>query len=184
MTGPDPVVAYETPRLRLRTFRPDDLAPLCAMNADAGVMEFLGGPQAPADTLAMAADIDALFRREGTGMIAVERRADGAFLGLVGLNRLDWYPDDLEVGWRLLPAHWGHGYAAEAGAAWLAHAFLRLGAPRVLSVADAPNARSRAVMARLGMRLDHLATLPHEGGTFEAAVHALTRAEWDARPGP
>ena len=107
---------------------------------------------------------------------------DGAFLGIAGLNRLAWYPDDLEVGWRLLPAHWGQGYATEAGRAWLGHAFRRHGVGRVISVADVPNRRSRAVMERLGMRLDHVATLQDGEDRFDAAVHAITRAEWEQEP--
>lgn len=174
-------VAMDTPRLRLRTFRTADLPLLVAMNADPAVMAHLGGPMAPEASLAMAEAIQRRFGAEGTGMIAVERRADGAFLGIAGLNRLRWYPDDLEVGWRLLPAHWGQGYATEAGRAWLGHAFRRHGAARVISVADVPNTRSRAVMARLGMRLDHVATLQEGEDRFEAAVHVIARAEWEAR---
>jgi hypothetical protein len=34
-------------------------------------------------------------------MLAVERRDDGAFLGSRGPHPQDWYPEDLELGWRL-----------------------------------------------------------------------------------
>ena len=48
---------------------------------------------------------------------------DGAFLGMCGLHHQETYPDEVEVGWRLAHAHWGHGYATEASAALLDHAF-------------------------------------------------------------
>ncbi|MFC5567072.1 GNAT family N-acetyltransferase [Rubellimicrobium aerolatum] len=182
MIGNEAVVAMETPRLRLRTFRTGDLAHLVAMNADPTVMAHLGGPMSPEASLAMAEAIQHAFLAEGIGMIAVERRADEAFLGIAGLNRLAWYPDDLEVGWRLLPAHWGRGYATEAGRAWLGYAFRRHGVARVISVADVPNRRSRAVMERLGLQLDHTALLQEGEDRFEAAVHAITRAEWERQP--
>jgi RimJ/RimL family protein N-acetyltransferase len=108
----------------------------------------------------------------------VERRSDGAFLGTCGLSREPWYPDDLEVGWRLHPEVWGQGYATEAGHAWIGYAFDRLGAERVISVADVPNRRSRAVMERLGMRLDHQAWLTEGEDRFEAVVCVVTRADW------
>ena len=120
--------------------------------------------------------------REGTGLLAIERRDDGAFLGMCGLHCLfDWYPDDIEVGWRLARAYWGHGYASEAAGAWLEHGFATLGLPRVISVADLPNQRSLAVMHRLGMVLDHYAELEWEGSTFTAAVHAVTAEGWRTR---
>ena len=170
----------ETERLRLRLYQESDLEPFCAMNADPVVMRWLGGPSTAEHSLGRARAINAGFGSDGFGMMPLERKADGAFLGIAGLNQLDWYPGDVEVGWRLRPEAWGNGYATEAGRAWLGRAFERLGVARVISVADAPNLRSRAVMERLGMRLDHLATLSDDGDTFEAAVHALSREDWEA----
>jgi RimJ/RimL family protein N-acetyltransferase len=183
MFGPRGEVVEETERLRLRMFQQDDLPLLCAMNADPEVMRWLGGPRPPQLTLARAEESQAAFPKVGRGMIAVDRRADGVFLGIAGLNRLDWYPDEIEVGWRLRPDFWGRGYATEAGRAWVARAFRVLGVDRVISVADVPNVRSLAVMRRLGMRLDHHARLRDGDEEFDAAVHAVTRSEWDASPG-
>ena len=182
MIGDEAVVVMETPRLRLRTFRMGDLPHVVAMNADPTVMAYLGGPMSPEASLAMAEAIQGAFAADQVGMIAVERREDGAFLGIAGLNRLAWYPDDIEVGWRLLPTHWGRGYATEAGRAWLGFAFRIYGPARVISVADVPNVRSRAVMERLGLGLDHVATLQEGEDRFEAVVYAITRAAWEHRP--
>jgi RimJ/RimL family protein N-acetyltransferase len=122
--------------------------------------------------------IEAGWDAIGRGMLPIERVADGAFLGIAGATRLDWFPGEVEVGWRLLPEHWGHGYATEAGRAWVGWSFARHGVPRVISVCDLPNARSRAVMARLGMRLDRVATVEEDGEPIEVAVHAVTKGEW------
>ena len=167
-----------TPRLRLRPFMPEDLPIYAAMNRDPAVAEFLGGPMSAEDSDKLAMACNSWFASESLGMIAIERREDGAFLGSSGLNQLDWYPDDLEVGWRLAREHWGKGYATEAGAAWVAHAFEVHGRARVISVTDVPNLRSIAVMQRLGMRLDHYAELKDAGVTFAAVIHALRGADW------
>ena len=100
---------------------------------------------------------------------------------MCGLHHLDWYPDDIEIGWRLAREHWGHGYATEAANAWLDFAFTKFNLPRVISVTDAPNKRSIAVMQRLGMVVDHYATLVDGGHTFEAVVHAITKQQWEQR---
>jgi RimJ/RimL family protein N-acetyltransferase len=85
----------------------------------------------------------------------VERRDDGAFLGMCGLHHQESYPDDVEVAWRLAREHWGRGYATEAATGWLDHAFGALKLPRVISITEPPNLRILAVMRRLGMVFDH-----------------------------
>jgi RimJ/RimL family protein N-acetyltransferase len=183
MVAWDGTVVLSTPRLHLRTFRRDDLPHYAALNADPEVVEFLGGEPLPAtESDEIAEFAQRLHAREGIGLLAVERRADGVFLGMCGLHHLlDWYPDDVEVAWRLGRLHWGNGYATEAAAAWLEHGFTRLGLPRVISVTDRdpPNLRSIAVMKRLGMTLDHQAELTEEDGTvFAAVVHSITAEQW------
>jgi len=58
----------------------------------------------------------------------------------------------LEIGWALRHESWGHGYASEIGRAGLAFAFDVLGVHAVVSCTVRHNARSRAVMERIGMR--------------------------------
>ncbi len=169
----------ETARLVLRPFTPADRDAYVALNADPLVRRYLGGVLTPAESEAEMAEITDFFGRRGLGMVPVMRKADGAFLGTCGLSYTPWYPD-LEIGWRLSPAHWGHGYATEAAQAWRDHAFGTLGVARLISVADAPNVASHRVMARLGMRLDHEALLEDGGETFAAHVYALEAADWAA----
>ena len=180
MTAWDGEVVTTTDRLTLRTFREDDLPLYAALNVDPEVVEYLGGPLSREDSDDIAAYANDLHAREGIGLLAVERTADRTFLGMCGVHVLDWYPDDLEVGYRLARAHWGHGYATEAARAWLRIAFQDKDAARVISVTDKPNVRSIAVMRRLGMTLDHEAVLEEDGVTFDAVIHALTQQDWRA----
>jgi RimJ/RimL family protein N-acetyltransferase len=57
----------------------------------------------------------------------------------------------LEIGWALRPQFWGRGYAAEIGRAGLVHAFDVLGAYAVVPCTVRHDARSRAVMTRIGL---------------------------------
>ncbi len=186
MVAWDGTEVLTTSRLRLRTFRPDDLPLYAALNADPEVTEFLGGPVSRDESDSIAEYAQGLHAREGIGLLAVERAEDGVFLGMCGLHHVtDWYPD-IEVAWRLARRHWGHGYATEAAAAWLRHGFTTLDLPRVISIADRepPNVRSIAVMRRLGMVHDHDADLVDETGEpFAAVVHSITAAQWRSGPG-
>jgi RimJ/RimL family protein N-acetyltransferase len=58
----------------------------------------------------------------------------------------------LEIGWAVRREFWGRGYAAEIGRAGLNYAFDVLGVNAVVSCTVRHNARSRAVMERIGMR--------------------------------
>lgn len=186
MVGWDGTEVLSTSRLRLRTFRPDDLPLYAALNSDPEVTEFLGGPVSRDESDSIAEYAQGLHAREGIGLLAVERAEDGVFLGMCGLHHVtDWYPD-IEVAWRLARRYWGHGYATEAAAAWLRHGFTTLDLPRVISIADRepPNVRSIAVMRRLGMVPDHDADLVDETGEpFAAVVHSITAAQWRSGPG-
>jgi RimJ/RimL family protein N-acetyltransferase len=175
-------VVITTPRLLLRTFRPDDLPVYAALNADPAVVEFLGGePLSREHSDDIATWANEVYEAEGIGLMAVERRTDGAFLGMCGLHHLESYPDDVEVGWRLARAHWGRGYATEAATAWLERAFGALDLPRVISVTDPPNLRSLAVMHRLAMVYDHEAEIVEDGDRFHAVIHAVTKDRWRGR---
>jgi len=170
-----------TPRLILRSWRPDDLETFAALNADPEVMRYLGAELSTEQATQLAEDIQERFLQRGFGMLPVERREDGVFLGICGINYTPWYPDE-EIGWRFAGEHWGHGYATESAAAWMSWAFTELGVPRLISVTDAPNVRSIAVMKRLGMVFDHEADLEDDsesgGERFRAVVHSITAEQW------
>lgn len=170
-----------TERLVLRAFRRDDLPLYEAMGQDPVVMQYLGGLWAPERTLeaAQGANLSLIERRYG--FLAVERRADGVFLGIAGLSVEHWYPDDLQVGWRFFPQFWGQGYATEAATAWLDHGFGPLSRNRIISMADTPNHRSIAVMKRLGMAFDHEARLRDGDDEFDATIYIITAQSWRRR---
>ena len=173
-------VILRTPRLLLRTFRLDDLPLYAALNADPEVARYLGGPLTREHSDDIAEWANQLYEEEGLGLLAVERREDGTFIGMCGLHHQSSYPDEVEVGWRLAHAHWGRGYATEAATAWLDHAFGPLGLPKVISITDRPNERSLAVMRRLGMGFDHEAVVEDDGQVFEAVVYSITADRWRA----
>lgn len=93
------------------------------------------------------------WERLGVSKWMAYSRADGGLVGRGGLSRaLVEGQERLEVGWVVRSELWGRGYATEIGRAGLAFAFDDLGARQVVAFTDARNARSRAVMGKLGMR--------------------------------
>ncbi len=144
----------ETERLILRPFAPNDLDAFAAINADPAVMAHFLSPMTREKTAEFLDRISASVDRTGYGFAAIERRSDGALIGMAGLSLfqapLPWTPAT-EIGWRLTPAAWGQGYATEAGRAWLAYGFSVLGLDRIVAFTTTTNAASAKVMQRLGM---------------------------------
>lgn len=145
----------ETERLVLRPWVEADRAPYAALNADPRTTLYF---PYPIDRAQSDASFDRMIARqeeEGTCFSAAERKSDGAFLGFVGMTLMrDTGPGldgEWEIGWRLIPAAHGMGYASEGARAWLDHAFGPMGLPQVLAWTAAPNLPSQAVMRRIGM---------------------------------
>jgi RimJ/RimL family protein N-acetyltransferase len=87
----------------------------------------------------------------GSGQWAVELKATGRLIGRAGTHRperADW--PGLECGWTFDPAHWGRGYATEAGRATVEWAFATHPDDELYSVIIPTNAASEAVARRLG----------------------------------
>jgi len=146
-----------TERLLLRRWRAVDREPFAALNADAEAMRHFPAPLARADSDALAERIAAHVDAHGWGLWALELRATGAVIGFTGLARATFkapFTPAVEIGWRLTPTAWGHGYATQAARAAAAFAFAFLGIDELVSFTAAANARSRAVMERLGMTRD------------------------------
>ncbi len=147
-------VIIATPRLRLRLWKPADLVPFAAINADPRVMEFYPDVLTRAESAALADRIQLGFAKHGFGLWALEIPGIAEFAGFVGLSvpRFEAsFTPCVEVGWRLGVEHWGYGYATEAAHAVLGYGFGPLGLSEIVSFTATQNLRSQAVMQRIGM---------------------------------
>ena len=132
---------------------------------DPEVMRALGKEAitAPEEARAMIEDGIGGWETDGVGPFLIETAAaERQVVGQAGLMIFDtrgWRPSSWsaagsyaqpELGWALIRAHWGHGYATEAAAAireW-AHRWRSL--DRLVSLISPDNARSQRVARRLG----------------------------------
>jgi RimJ/RimL family protein N-acetyltransferase len=154
-----------TERLCLRAPTPDDAEALYDLFADEEVMEGLGREPVSAveDVRAMIEGMIRGWRTEGLGPFILETAAtDQQVVGQAGLMIFDtrgWTPSTWaearshaqpELGWSLIRAHWGHGYATEAAAAIRSWAYEFRAIDRLVSLISPDNMRSQRVAERLG----------------------------------
>lgn len=143
-----------TERLVLRGWRDADLDPFHAMCSDPRVMATLGPLMTRDETAALIARVEGIRAEHGYTFWALERRADGAFLGWCGVKPgADDTPiaGEIEIGWRVAADHWRQGYAREAAAATLDWVWANTDASHVAAITNTGNVSSWGLMERLGM---------------------------------
>jgi len=161
----DGTVVAETDRLRIRLLALDDAPFILELLNDPAWLRFIG--DRGVRTLDDARDYlrtgpIAMVRELGFGLYLVERRADGAALGICGLLRREWL-DAPDLGFAFLPRYRVQGYAFEASRAVLRHGRQTQGLARVLAVTAPDNERAARLLGRLGFRHEAMVEAPGEG---------------------
>ena len=109
---------------------------------------------------AAAAAVSGEASPEGAAAEAAARRKDtGDLIGNWGLVRRDGL-DGPDLGYALLPAHAGQGFALEAARAVIADAGSRLGLARLHAIVNPDNAGSIRLLQKLGFEFDRMIVLP------------------------
>ena len=177
-----------TQRLRLREWRNSDLDAFAKLNADPRVMQYFPTTLSRDDSRAAMERIRTHFSDHGFGLWAVEVTNGAPFIGFVGLVRVPFeaeFTPAVEVGWRLAYDHWNHGYATEAARAAIGTGFVHYNLEQIVSMTVPANARSRAVMHRLGFTrnaaddFDH-PRLPTLDPLLRHVLYRLSREQWVA----
>jgi RimJ/RimL family protein N-acetyltransferase len=153
----------ESERLRLRRLEPDrDAAPMLALLNDPGFVRFIGDRNVHSEEQAreyIALRVLPAYALNGFGMYAIERLADGEWLGNAGLVRRDGLPGP-DIGYAVLSAFAGQGYAGEAARAVFQHARGTLGLQDLYGITDLGNAVSGRILLGLGMQERGVIQLP------------------------
>jgi RimJ/RimL family protein N-acetyltransferase len=180
-----------TERLILRNWEERDRDLFHRINSDDRVMEFFPFRRDRATADAFMDEVREDIDRDGFGWTAAEIAQTGECIGFVGLHATEVpgvaRPGSVEIGWRLAPEYWGHGYVTEAANALLVFGFTTLDLDEIISFAVGGNGRSTAVMERLGMQPDPAADFDHpevpdtHPHLKRFVLYRLKREDWLAR---
>jgi RimJ/RimL family protein N-acetyltransferase len=148
-------IILETERLLLREFDEGDVAPFFLMGSDPAVIRYTGDPAGGLKSIEHALEVlrsrpIADYRTYGYGRWACVLKASGEVIGFAGLKYLADV-QEVDIGYRLLPAYWGQGLATEAGRAVLDYGRTRLGLERIIGLVDPENVASVRVLKKLGL---------------------------------
>lgn len=174
-----PLPILTTPRLTLRPATEADVDGLHALLIDPDVRRYLCDDQV--FPRAVVAEMYAAARElapRGLGWWVIEKH--GAAIGMIALQPVNetslahvpHLKGEVEPTVALWPAYWGGGYATEALAAVIRHAFEMLDMPHMMAMTDAPNSASQAMLARAGF----VKTGESTGPVWPTWVYRLARA--------
>lgn len=147
----------ETERLILRPWRATDIAPNTAMLSDPATARFITADhKAVTDELVgwrTAAIMAGHWALHGFGMLAVEEKTSGYYVGRVG----PWFPPTwpgFEVSWGIAREFRGNGYAVEAARSAIDWVFSTFELDHVIHCIEPENIASQGLARRLGARLE------------------------------
>jgi RimJ/RimL family protein N-acetyltransferase len=155
------------------------------MHAEVETMRFIGGTSPRDHSWRLMAQVAGSWAMLGFGMFAVIERETGRWIGRLGPLRpggkQGGWPGD-EVGWGLIAAAQGQGYAQEGAVAAIDWAFDHLGWENVIHCIDKANAPSIALAQRLGANVQREnVALPPPFDTHIVDIWGQSRSQWRAR---
>jgi RimJ/RimL family protein N-acetyltransferase len=180
------MIPIRTERLILRNWEERDRGLFHRINSDDRVMEFFDFRRDRKTADAVMDRMREEIARGGYGWTAAELAVSGECIGFIGLHPVE-IPGlaptgTFEIGWRLAPEFWGKGFAAEGANGLLDFGFGTLGLQEIISFAVWNNARSTAVMERIGMSRDASADFDHprvvDPRLKRHVLYRLKREDW------
>lgn len=146
-----PVLSSE--RLILRQFTGSDLENVYSGLSHPEVIKYYGisfeSLEATKEQMLWFADLE----KNKTGIWwAVCSAEDGSFLGAGGLNEMSTIHGKAEIGFWLLPQHWGRGYMTEAMPLILDHSFSSIGLHRIEGFVESNNVNCKKAMNKLNFK--------------------------------
>ena len=190
MTGPMPQRTLRTKRITLVPLADEHFEHEVELDSDPEVMRYLSGRASTREEVAAG------HRRR----IAAAENVDGLgfWVGLVDNEFVGWWnlqpahgpdqPDDprvADLGYRLLRSYWAKGLASEGARELVRYGLEDVGLARIIAQTLAVNARSRAVMERIGLTyvraFPSSETAPVEGVDEGEGEYEMTREQWESR---
>lgn len=174
---------FATGRLLLRAFRAEDESAFTEFAVREEFWRFLPGPAltpALVSQFVAARVADAANPSGRDWIFAVEEPAMARAIGMVRLSIASPEHRQGNIGFSFDGSLRGRGYASEAMREVLRFGFSDLELHRITALADVENARSHAVLAKLGFRQEgRLRQNFNMRGTWrDSDLFALLRSEW------
>lgn len=146
-------IIFETPRLYLRQFTLADTELVLRLNSDPAVLQYLHEPMLKDEAHATEILNTIIFPqyKNNLGRWATFLKDTNEFIGWCGLKYLP-EREEIDLGYRFIPAYWGKGYACEAAKHTVDHGLHHLQLKTISGMAHINNIASLKILEKIGMQ--------------------------------
>jgi RimJ/RimL family protein N-acetyltransferase len=175
----------ETPRLRLRRFKTEDLAPFLSYRNDPEIARYQSWESFSLEEALPFIEEQKSLQIGEPGkwfQFAIELKETAALIGDCAFKINEDDSRQAEIGFTLARAFQKKGYAAEAAGRVIEYGFTELRLHRIIAVTDCENSSSVSLLERMGMRREarFVQNIWFKGKWGDEYLYALLRDEWMA----
>jgi ribosomal-protein-alanine N-acetyltransferase len=144
-------IIFQTERLFVRQYTIKDADNFFSLAGDPLVMQYIRDVSTREESdRFLHENIHSYKARPLEGRWAVHDKQSGEFVGSFAIIPLPSKPGEIQLGYSLLPAHWGKGYATELAIAGLDFFRKNFKVPVIYAVTEKPNIASQKVLLKAG----------------------------------
>jgi [ribosomal protein S5]-alanine N-acetyltransferase len=174
--------AIETERLFLRSVEPKDDTFIFQLYSDEEVCRYLFDEEIYTSLDDAREFIKWNQKPEETGnnRWLIIRKMDGERLGTCGYDSWDTENHIAEIGYDLLPDHWGNGYMKETLMAAIESGFQNMGLNRINAYTALENEKSAKLLESLGFLKEGIYREKHlyRGEYYDHSSYSLLKRDW------
>jgi [ribosomal protein S5]-alanine N-acetyltransferase len=150
MNKSTPHIVFETERLIVRHYTEADADDFFLLNSDPEVMRYIRPVKSREDTDLFFAEVIQYSKdNPAYGRMAVNEKLSNIFVGSFAVIPLE-KTNHMQLGYSLLPAYWGKGFATELTKAGLNYIFTQTNLEEIFGVTESENADSQKVLLKSG----------------------------------
>ena len=144
------MIIFETPRLRVRRYVPEDAGNFFLLNGDEEVVRYIRPAKSREECEIFLQENIAYY--DGNPLYGRWAAEDKISLEFVGSFAIIPVPgkDQMQLGYSLLPPHWGKGYATELSKAGLHYVFTETSIDPIYAYTETANLPSQQVLVKSG----------------------------------
>ena len=148
------MVIFETERLLVRQYEKEDADNFFLLNGDEEVVRYIRPSKTREECDVFLESVMADYQTAPLfGRWAVEEKSSKIFAGSFALIPVEG-KEQMQLGYALLPGHWGKGYATELSRAGLEYVFSKTAIDPVYAYTETQNIASQKVLLKVGFALD------------------------------
>lgn len=146
-----PYFIFETERLAIRQYTPQDDVLLYSLSSNEDVMRYIRPVVNKTDSdKVLAQNIQLYLSKANTGRWAVFEKASRCYVGSFSILVMDTDPSKMHIGYALLPDFWGKGYASELLRRGITFFFASHADDNLYAITEEPNIASQKVLLKCG----------------------------------